>query len=240
MEFALDDDQALVQRTFRQLFERHASAERVRAAEPLGFDAALWQTLAGAGVPGLALDASLLDLALIAETAGERAAPAPLVESLVATRLLGREAGLVAFAPRPAAADGTVALVPGAAVAPLVVGLADDKLVRVEREPPMTAPMTLGSAPLADVATALDGARLLTYEAAWDGSPELASMAFAFAAEAAQQSAGTALHVHGGYGFMLEYDVQLFFCRAKAWPLALGDPVRELDRIADLRYGRVA
>ena len=313
MEFALDDDQALVQRTFRQLFERHASAERVRAAEPLGFDAALWQTLAGAGVPGLDLDASLLDLALIAETAGERAAPAPLVESLVATRLLGREAGLVAFAPRPAAADGTVALVPGAAVAPLVVGLADDKLVSVEREPPMTAPMTLGSAPLADVdlgagtrhvidegegalarfavaadewrvltaaalvglgataldlgvsyararrqfdapigsfqavqqpladvATALDGARLLTYEAAWDGSPELASMAFAFAAEAAQQSAGTALHVHGGYGFMLEYDVQLFFRRAKAWPLALGDPMRELDRIADLRYGRVA
>ena len=30
---------------------------------------------------------------------------------------------------------------------------------------------------------------------------------------------------------------QLFFRRAKAWPLALGDPARQLDRLADLLYG---
>jgi alkylation response protein AidB-like acyl-CoA dehydrogenase len=41
---------------------------------------------------------------------------------------------------------------------------------------------------------------------------------------------------HGGYGFTLEYDIQLYFRRAKAWPLALGDPRREYLRLADLVY----
>ena len=54
----------------------------------------------------------------------------------------------------------------------------------------------------------------------------LAAMAFLFAARAAQDTSAAALHVHGGYGFTLEYDVQLYLRRAKAWPLALGDPRR--------------
>ena len=32
------------------------------------------------------------------------------------------------------------------------------------------------------------------------------------------------LHVHGGYGFMLEYDIQLYFRRAKAWSLRSATP----------------
>jgi alkylation response protein AidB-like acyl-CoA dehydrogenase len=42
--------------------------------------------------------------------------------------------------------------------------------------------------------------------------------------------------VHGGYGFMLEYDVQLYYRRAKAYPLLLGDPRRELDHLAALLW----
>ena len=85
---------------------------------------------------------------------------------------------------------------------------------------------------LADVATAVDGAQLLVREAAWaadEAEPDAtrsARMAFLFAARSAQQTTAVALHVHGGYGFTLEYDIQLYHRRAKAWPLLLGDPRR--------------
>ncbi len=98
---------------------------------------------------------------------------------------------------------------------------------------------------LADVATAVEGAQLLVREAAWaldEDEPDaiaLARMAFLFAARAAQDTSAAALHVHGGYGFTLEYDVQLYLRRAKAWPLALGDPRRGTLHLADALFGRV-
>ncbi len=49
-------------------------------------------------------------------------------------------------------------------------------------------------------------------------------MAFLFASETAFRTATESLHFHGGYGFTLEYDIQLYFRRAKAWPLLAGDP----------------
>lgn len=99
---------------------------------------------------------------------------------------------------------------------------------------------------LADVATAVDGAQLLVREAAWaadEGEPDaaaLARMAFLFAARSAQQTTAVALHVHGGYGFTLEYDVQLYHRRAKAWPLLLGDPRRGALHLADALFGPTA
>lgn len=83
---------------------------------------------------------------------------------------------------------------------------------------------------LADVTTAGDGAQLLVYEAAWArdaGRPDadrLAAMAFLYEAEVAQLTTRESLQFHGGYGYTLEYDIQLYFQRAKAWPLAAGDP----------------
>jgi alkylation response protein AidB-like acyl-CoA dehydrogenase len=62
-------------------------------------------------------------------------------------------------------------------------------------------------------------------------------MAFLFAADAATTSAEVSLHVHGGYGFTLEYDIQLYLRRAKAWSLALGDPHAEHRRVASLLLG---
>jgi alkylation response protein AidB-like acyl-CoA dehydrogenase len=103
---------------------------------------------------------------------------------------------------------------------------------------------------LADVAVALDGARLLAHKAAWTfdqaaGShpskpSELAAMAFLFAAEQAQVATTRALHYHGGYGFMEEYDAQLLYRRAKGWALVLDDPAVEYRRVANARYGPVA
>jgi alkylation response protein AidB-like acyl-CoA dehydrogenase len=98
---------------------------------------------------------------------------------------------------------------------------------------------------LADVATLVDGARLLAREAAWaqdedpDAFPSLAGMAFLFATRAARRSSNVALHVHGGYGFTLEYDIQLYYRRAQAWPLALGDPRQGAAHLADALFGPI-
>jgi alkylation response protein AidB-like acyl-CoA dehydrogenase len=83
---------------------------------------------------------------------------------------------------------------------------------------------------LADAATGVDGGGLLAREAAWaateepDRAPELAALACAFNADAARQASYKILHYHGGYGFMLEYDIQLYFRRAKAWPAQFAEP----------------
>jgi len=94
----------------------------------------------------------------------------------------------------------------------------------------------------ADLATDLDGADLLSNKAVWalDVEDPVASsfptMAFWFAGDAAQRTATWSLHVHGGYGFMEEYDIQLHFRRAKAARLLLGDPRRELQSLAGLLW----
>ncbi len=99
---------------------------------------------------------------------------------------------------------------------------------------------------LADLATAVDGASLLAAKAAWaldtvdPAALTVPAMAFSFCGETAQAVASAALHYHGGYGFMEEYDIQLYFRRAKAARLVLGDPRRELQRAADRLFGPVA
>ena len=348
MDLSLSQDQLAVQAAFAEFFDKEASLERVRAAEPLGFDPELWARLVGTGAIAMAWPeeaggdgASRLDLVLVAEQYGRRIAPVPFPESVAAggllaaagaTDLLATIAGgsvLPTIALSPPAA-GKLRLVPAGAVAELVVAPDGDTLIALTR-PPGTRPHVpaspnLGSSPLADwplddgertvlatgpQATALyqdavadwklltaaalgglrataleigvsyvkarqafgviigsfqavqhrladlvvagDGAQLLTYEAAWardtaqpgtgqaDGTAQadaaaLASMAFLFNADCAFRTARECLQFHGGYGVTLEYDIQLYFRRAKAWPLALGDPRREYQRLADLAY----
>jgi len=102
---------------------------------------------------------------------------------------------------------------------------------------------------LADAATGVDGGGLLAREAAWaaaedpDRFAELAALACAFNAEAARQASYRSLHYHGGYGFMLEYDIQLYFRRAKAWPAQFAEPAAlyaraEGHRLSALYGGR--
>jgi alkylation response protein AidB-like acyl-CoA dehydrogenase len=95
--------------------------------------------------------------------------------------------------------------------------------------------------PLADRASEVDGCELLVHEAAWsrDEDPdrfgELAAMALGFAAETARDTSYYALHFHGGYGFMLEYPIQLYFRRARSWGAVLENPQASFRRVADLR-----
>jgi alkylation response protein AidB-like acyl-CoA dehydrogenase len=83
---------------------------------------------------------------------------------------------------------------------------------------------------LADAHTALDGGTLLAREAAWSAeveparTPELGPLAFGFCTDAARDASYRSLHYHGGYGFMLEYDIQLYFRRARGWPAQFVEP----------------
>ena len=73
---------------------------------------------------------------------------------------------------------------------------------------------------LADAVTTVDGAETLVYEAAWArdaGRPasRLAPMAKLFACQTFRDVTAMAQQVFGGVGFTVEYDIQLYFRRAK-------------------------
>ncbi len=73
---------------------------------------------------------------------------------------------------------------------------------------------------LADMATAIEYARLLTYKAAWNFDkgridPKLTSMAKYVAARTAVQVADEAIQILGGYGYMTEYEVERYYRDAK-------------------------
>jgi alkylation response protein AidB-like acyl-CoA dehydrogenase len=97
---------------------------------------------------------------------------------------------------------------------------------------------------LADLPVAIDGGRLLTHKAAWaldnitDG-PALATMALLFAADAAVMATDRSLHYHGGYGFAEEYDIQMYYRRARGWSLILDDPTTVSLSLADRLFGTV-
>jgi alkylation response protein AidB-like acyl-CoA dehydrogenase len=324
------EDQQLVT-AVSSLFQRESTAERVRAAENTGFDRDLWKHLQSLGVPSMAASdsgqpgASLSQLALVAEQAGVALASAPIIEGLVATRLLDRfrpaadhlldeiDAGtLIPTVSLRRVPSTTTRLVPAGAIAQLVVGLDGDELVAVVGDSQAERTENLGCLPLAyrdlssgtstvlakgdqaiagfagatqdwrvlsasqlvgmsaaslelgvdyvksrevfgapigtfqtiahrlaDDATAIDGARLLAYKAAWaidegcETAEALASMSWCFAAETALDVTRDCLHYHGGYGFTKEYDIQLYFRRAKAVTLLWGDPRAEYQRLAD-------
>jgi alkylation response protein AidB-like acyl-CoA dehydrogenase len=341
VDLSLSEEQEQLVEAFRVFFAKECPPAVVRDAEAEGgFAPSLWDAVSALGGPAMGVPADaggggagLLDLELAAERAGAALAPVPLVDGWVAARLLAAcgDAGRAALArvaeDRPPVAvvalsparDGVARMVPGGAVAAVVVGLDDDELAVVAGAPDASAPrhdlggtavadrslrvgtravlaggadararhgravdewrvLTAGALVglagaaleigveyakqrqqfgvpigsfqalahrLADVATAVDGAQLLVREAAWaadEGEPDavaLAHMAFLFATRAAQDTTAAALHVHGGYGFTLEYDIQLYLRRAKAWPLALGDPRRGALHLADALFGPV-
>jgi alkylation response protein AidB-like acyl-CoA dehydrogenase len=89
----------------------------------------------------------------------------------------------------------------------------------------------------------VEGARSLTYGAAWaldhDRSDparaaRAASMAKAYAGDAGFRVSASALQVHGGIGFTWEHDLHFFLKRAKANALAYGDSRWHRDLVVAL------
>ncbi len=334
-DLALSEEQEQLQHSVRALFEKESGTELVREVEPLGFSPRLWEQVVALGLPEMAVPedcggsgAGLTDTALVAELAGEFLAPVPLIESVVANRLLARLQTSDALSILDDAISGgsvtTLALsspvgdelrwVPAGAVAAHVVALRGEAVEVSADRPSYEALPNLGSLPvshrtlaggravakgpaavsavgrardewrvmasawlvgaarralriaveyttgrrafgvpiasyqsvahrMADLTTSLDGALLLTRKAAWaadqdsDRRRELALMASGLAAEVSEQTVTDALHFHGGYGFMLEYDIQLYLRRVKGLALLGGDPTRELRQLADELWG---
>ncbi|MGO9458490.1 MAG: acyl-CoA dehydrogenase family protein [Acidimicrobiales bacterium] len=335
MDLNLSEEQQQLVDTFSSLYAKESTGERVRAAEPSGFDAVLWERLLETGVVEMAVDegsggwgATLLDLALVAEQHGRHLGSAPLIESQTAARLLARAATggaremleralpgaeLVTVALHPPR-RGMLHLVPAGAVADRVVFFDGDRLLVADCASAATQVANLGALPVADVAvgetteilagpaaarahaaavddwlalmagalvglarraleigvdyakerhafgvpigsfqavahgladaaTAVDGAELLSREASWAAGAEpgrfaeLAALAFGFSADAARDASYYSLHYHGGYGFMMEYDIQLYYRRAKAWPAQYGAPDTAFARAEACRLG---
>ena len=196
MRTRYSEDQQAVGEAFGELFARESTAEVVRAAAAgCGFDRTLWDKLALAGAPGMAVPAadggggsSLVDLAVVAYEWGRRIAPVPLVEHAVTARLLCSGAGrgaprelrdavvcgdLVAtLALRPVSSGGSARLVPAGAVADVVAGARDGDLIIDRCEPsgearPNTADLPLADRDLSDASVIATGE---TARGAWNAA----------------------------------------------------------------------
>ena len=89
----------------------------------------------------------------------------------------------------------------------------------------------------ANMATDVDSARFITYEAAWKSSEGLpctleVSMAKAWVSEACRRVYAEAHQIHGGIGFTMDHDMQLYSRRAKAAALAFGDADLHREMVA--------
>jgi alkylation response protein AidB-like acyl-CoA dehydrogenase len=81
---------------------------------------------------------------------------------------------------------------------------------------------------LADGTTSVDGAEVLVHEAAWARSEgrdvaRLAPMAKLFACQTFRDVTATAQQIFGGIGFTVEFDIQLYFRRAKQLQISWWD-----------------
>lgn len=91
---------------------------------------------------------------------------------------------------------------------------------------------------LADMATSIDAARLLTYRAAsmkdnGDRVTKESAMAKLFASEIAVKVADDALQIHGGYGFIKDYPVEKFYRDVKL--CTIGEGTSEIQRLVIAR-----
>jgi alkylation response protein AidB-like acyl-CoA dehydrogenase len=89
----------------------------------------------------------------------------------------------------------------------------------------------------ADMITWVDGAELLTREAAWHIAQGMdaalsAAAAKAFTNERCQAVLREANQIHGGYAQVKEYDQQLWYRRAAAWSMRLGTSIEHRRTIA--------
>jgi alkylation response protein AidB-like acyl-CoA dehydrogenase len=166
MKLALPDDSQPVQEMFERFFAAESTSVRIRAAEPVGFDQALWDELLALEAPLMRLSAnagggemSLFDTCLMMEQAGRRLASAPLAEAIVAVRILGEIGGdaarewidkvrsgtLITLALHDAV-PGELQLVPGGAVAGAVLTFDGSEVAIEVPGAPLDAPSTLGGA----------------------------------------------------------------------------------------------
>jgi alkylation response protein AidB-like acyl-CoA dehydrogenase len=89
----------------------------------------------------------------------------------------------------------------------------------------------------ADMIVWIDAGELLTYEALWKmdqgvAAPVEVSQAKSFCNEKCEATVRMSQIIHGGIGFMMDYDLHLWFRRVSAWTMRLGTTYEHRARIA--------
>ncbi len=89
----------------------------------------------------------------------------------------------------------------------------------------------------ADMLMWIDGGNLLTYEALWKMDQGLpagveSSQAKAFCNEKCEASVRICQGIHGGIGFMMEFDLQLWYRRVCAWTMRCGTAYEHRAKVA--------
>ena len=89
----------------------------------------------------------------------------------------------------------------------------------------------------ADMILWVDGGQLLTYEALWKMDQGLpagveVSQAKAFCNDKCEAVVRSSQIIHGGMGFMMEFDLHLWFRRVTAWTMRLGTSFEHRAKIA--------
>jgi alkylation response protein AidB-like acyl-CoA dehydrogenase len=89
----------------------------------------------------------------------------------------------------------------------------------------------------ADMLIWVDGGELLAYEALWKMDQGLpagveASQAKAFCNEKCEAAVRISQGIHGGLGFMAEFDLQLWYRRVCAWTMRLGTAYEHRAKVA--------
>jgi acyl-CoA dehydrogenase len=92
---------------------------------------------------------------------------------------------------------------------------------------------------VAEMATQIEAARNLYYRAAWlldQGKPDsrLIAMAKWYSGEVAVRVADEALQLHGGYGYMGDYDIERFYRDAKI--LEIYEGTKEIEKLIIARF----
>lgn len=100
MNLELSADQEALREAFARFLNDESNMARVRAALPSGFDRALWEGLAELGafavrvpVSSGGLGLGILDATVLLEEVGRTLASGPIVESMLAARLLAVTGG---------------------------------------------------------------------------------------------------------------------------------------------------
>jgi len=96
---------------------------------------------------------------------------------------------------------------------------------------------------LADMATQIEAARSLVYKAGWNFDqgridPKWTSMAKMYAGRVAVEVAQEAIQIHGGYGYMLEYEVERYYRDARITEIYEGTREIQKNTIASAVIGK--
>jgi alkylation response protein AidB-like acyl-CoA dehydrogenase len=97
---------------------------------------------------------------------------------------------------------------------------------------------------LADMAAQTETARLIVYKSAWNFDqgkidPKLTSIAKMYAGRVAVEVADEAIQLFGGYGYMLEYEVERFYRDAKIMEIYEGTKEIQKNTIASALVGKL-